>query len=127
MAKRKYSQELYNTRIRPLLDAKPGSNSDKEKAMGLPAKIISNWNNAGYGSWCNYFAELSTFLGVCVEYLKGETDIKNPAPTNEDGLTDGAILQFLHSLPIERLRGVLIALEAPKELIDALGHGELQE
>lgn len=126
MAKRKYSQELYNTRIRPLLDAKPGSNSDKEKAMGLPAKIISNWNNAGYGSWCNYFAELSTFLGVCVEYLKGETDIKNPAPTNEDG-TDKAILQFLHSLPIEKLVGILTLVDAPKELIAALNREEQKE
>lgn len=78
MARKKYPQEIYEARIRPRLDAMPGSNGEKEKAMGLPDKIISNWNNAGYGSWANYLYELADYLDVSVEYLRGETDDPNP-------------------------------------------------
>lgn len=80
MAKRKYDQAIYETRIRPLLDAKPGTNRDKEKAMGLPDKIISNWNNLHLGSWAYYLNELSAFLGVSVEYLLCKTDDPTPHP-----------------------------------------------
>ena len=78
MARKKYDQSLYETRIRPLLDAKEGTNAEKERIMRLPGKIISNWNNAGYGSWANYLYELAVFLGVSVEYLAGETDDPTP-------------------------------------------------
>lgn len=74
MARKTYDRKLYDERIKPLLDAAPGTDAEKETAMRIPNKIISNWNNAGYMSWTKYFSELSAFLGVSVEYLKGETD-----------------------------------------------------
>ena len=89
MARTKYPRALYDERIRPLLDAMPGTDSEKESLMGLPSKIISNWNNAGYMSWSKYFVELSRGLGVSIEYLKGETDNPNKTPATEsDGLSD---------------------------------------
>lgn len=108
MAKRKYSQELYENRIRPLLEAIPGSNAEKEKKMGLPSKIISNWNNAGYGSWADYLHELSVFLNVSVEYLTGESD--DPTPIQAQ------------SIPHEKLRevfaegGVHVLLDADNKM-----------
>lgn len=83
MSKRKYPQRYYDERIRPLLDAKPGTNREKEAAMGIPDKIISNWNNLHLGSWSNYLRELSLFLGVSVEYMIFETD--DPTPPSSVG------------------------------------------
>lgn len=62
---------------------------------------------------------IADFFGVTVNELINE----NPAPTNEDGL-DAAILAFLHSLPVDRVRGLLLALEAPTDVLDALDRGE---
>ena len=65
-------------------------------------------------------------LGVSVDYLVGLTDKKTPAATVGDGL-DAAILNYVHSLPGDRLRAILIALEAPASVLDALDRAEHQE
>lgn len=43
-------------------------------------------------------------------------------PEKRDGIDE--VMTFLRSLPVDRLRGILLALEAPPEVLDALDRKE---
>ena len=64
-----------------------------------------------------------TGLPACVP------NAEKPTTPEGDGLSDfdRSILAFLHELPPERLRGILIALDAPSELLSALDREAPQE
>ena len=114
--------DIYFERIKPLFASTGLTVRELAPLIGIPEKTIYNWEN-GIKSYNKYYSQIAAYFNVSIAYLKGETDIKTPAPTNEDGL-DAAILSFLHSLPVDRVRGLLLALEAPTDVLDALDRGE---
>lgn len=95
------------------------SPSAAAEAMGFKRSIVTRWSN-GAMPHKSTLHTIADFFSCSVEDLTREN--KNPAPTVEDGLSefDNAILDFVHSLPYEQLRGILVGLRAPKELLDAL-------
>lgn len=49
--------------------------------------IISDWIAGNSTSYLNYLYQISVLYNVSVEWLKGETDIKNPDPQEGAGLS----------------------------------------
>ena len=61
--------------------------------------------------------EISEYLGVTMDELMGKETKKAPAKAEAN---DEVIIRFIRSLPRERLRGILLALGAPEEVLAAL-------
>lgn len=76
--------DIYKDRIRPLFDGSGLSDKEIAAELGIPVKLIYNWNN-GVKSYNKYFDKIANYFHVSVEYLKGDTDDKNPPPVG-DGL-----------------------------------------
>lgn len=65
---------------------------------------------------------LAAYLGVNTSELLGEN--KMPIFLSEDGLDekDGRLLTWFRSLPAEKQKAILIAQDAPEELVSDLDH-----
>mgnify|MGYP000481253975 CR=1 FL=1 len=67
-------------------------------SIGLKSgNLISDWVNGRSKSYENYVYEISVKYSVSVEWLKGETDIKNPDPQMGAGM-DGITKEILDEL-----------------------------
>ena len=65
---------------------KHGALSSFARKLGFKdGHIISDWIAGNSTSYLNYLYQISALYNVSVEWLKGETDIKNPAPISEGG------------------------------------------
>lgn len=95
-----------------------------EDGAGLTPKSIGKWNKSLPS--VDKAAKAAAFLGVPISRLLDGTDLQTEkaAAQEGDGSADDVILRFLRSLPKERVRGILLALEAPEEVLAALDHEE---
>lgn len=83
---------------------KPVRGSSKELAdyLGLPHNIVAEWKSGRNKSYLRYLYEISVKYGVCVEWLKGETDEKNPpVPEDERKLNEDLISRLVSLTPEE--------------------------
>ena len=78
--------EIVRERVLSLIpkkkDGKFAHGALKEFANSIGLKsgnLISDWINLRSHSYMNYLYEIAAKYNVSVEWLKGETDIKNPA------------------------------------------------
>lgn len=73
--------------------------------LGVNKNTFGNWKTGLNRSYLKYLYQIAEFLGVSVEYLKGETDdkgIKKAAPEGaelEDNLFSDADRRFFELLP----------------------------
>lgn len=67
---------------------------------------------------------LADVFNVDMAYLIGTETKKAPAKAEAN---DDVIIRFIRSLPRERLRGILLALGAPEEVLSALDQKEPTE
>lgn len=120
--------ELFPIRLRKVLDEANIDDKILERALTLPKDAVYNWTHGVTKSWPKYARAISDYLNVSYMYLIGETDNPNKNPdTGGDGASEDVVIQFLHSLPHERLRGILLALGAPEEVLAALDQQEPNE
>ena len=56
------------------------SNKDIAIQLGVNQQIVTDWKNGKSKSYTKYLYQLADILEVSVEYLKGETDIKEKIP-----------------------------------------------
>ena len=93
-----------------------------ERESGLGEHSVYRWdtNSPSYKK----VKTAADYFGITVSELTGETE--KPAPNNGDGL-DHEISAFRHSLPAEKLRGILVALDSPSELLSELDQQELHK
>lgn len=57
--------------------------------LNVTPNIITDWKSGRLKSYKKYLHGISDFLGVSVEYLRGETDVKEkPLPENEERLKE---------------------------------------
>lgn len=62
-------------------DFEHGALKNFAKSIGLKSgNLISDWKKGRSKSYLSYIYEISTKYNVSVEWLRGETDEKNPAP-----------------------------------------------
>ena len=63
--------------------------SDLTDFIGVTDSTFGNWKKGLNQSYLKYLHAISDFLGVSVEYLRGETDVKEkPLPENEERLKE---------------------------------------
>lgn len=72
-------------------------------SIGLKSgNLVSDWLKGRSESYKNYIYEVSAKYGVSVEWLKGETDEKNPpVPENERKLNEDLISRLVSLTPEE--------------------------
>ena len=94
------------------------SPSAAAEAMGFKRSVVTRWA-IGTKPRQATLQRIADFFGCSVNEL-----IKNPATENGDGMkeSDEAILNFMRSLPKEKLQGILVALGAPQDVLDSLDH-----
>lgn len=72
---------------------KPGK-SQKGLAdyLGVKQQAVTNWKQELNTAYTKYIHGIAEYLGVSVEYLRGETDIKQkPSVLSDRGQWDGAV------------------------------------
>lgn len=80
-------------------------NIDMAEFIGVTSNVITDWKSGRIKSYLKYLYQIADFLGVSVEYLKGETDdkgIKKAAPEgaeSEGNLFSDADRRFFELLP----------------------------
>lgn len=77
-------------RILSLIPKKPdgkyvhGAKADFADSLGMARNLVTMWENGQSQSYRNKIHEISAKYNVSVEWLKGETDEKNPPPKAGD-------------------------------------------
>ncbi len=100
-------------RIISLLPTKPdgslvhGARTTFAKSIGAPSNIFAEWIAGRNNSYRNYLYQIAAKYGVSVEWLKGETDEKSPAP-------EGAELS-------EETMELILKQLSPAQLADLMG------
>jgi hypothetical protein len=69
-------------RIVESMDAKGIKKIDLTNHLGMVSSAFGNWIAGRNKSYHKYLYQISDYLDVSVEYLKGETDEKKPASKN---------------------------------------------
>lgn len=113
-------------RIKKQIAAKNMKMKQFYEKSGVSSSLFSQYGTGKSTASLLSVQRMVNAVEMDIDVLLDGIDKENPAPTNEDG-TDEAILRFLHSLPIEKLVGILTLVDAPKELIAALDLEERKE
>ena len=96
---------------------KHGAKAEFARKLGFDSgDIVSMWVKGTSKSYMNYLYEIATMYNVSIAWLKGDSDERRPGVNS----FDQAVLDFVHQLPPDKLRGILLLLGAPEELLDAL-------
>lgn len=104
---------------------KHGERAKFAKSLGYKdGHIVSMWLSGDSDSYRGKLRDIAELYGVSVEWLKGETDERQPKQAVSE--FDQAVLALVHSLPADKLRGILLLLGAPEELLDELDREERQ-
>lgn len=74
--------------------------------LGLNHNTFGNWKSGLNSSYKKYLHAIANFLGVSVEYLKGETEDKTPPAQNSEGSLDDELIRRLCLLTPEEQRRV---------------------
>lgn len=76
-------------RIVEELKLKKIKKTDLTNYLGFSSSaIFGNWISGRNTSYLKYLHAIASYLGVSVEYLKGETDIKKPPIENDERLDE---------------------------------------
>ena len=88
-------------------DFQHGSLKAFANSIGLKSgNLISDWINGRSESYRNYIYEISSKYGVSLEWLKGETDEKNPPVPEDERILNVELISRLVSLTPEEMQKV---------------------
>ena len=98
------------------------SPSAAAQKMGISKTTVHRWKNGGGVTDAN-LQIIANYFGVSVDDLREDTENEKKPTAQGDGLSEFtekevAILKWFRSLPEEKSRAILIAQDAPKELLD---------
>lgn len=83
-------------------------------------QIVNEWIKGRSVSYRKYLFDIAEAYHVSVEWLRGETDKKGQTAAEAgEGLSarDMALLNWFRSLPREKQQAILIAQDAPKDIL----------
>jgi len=91
--------------------------------LGISKGTVASWKRRGNDPTDAYLAKIANYFGVSVDDLRGDSENEKKPTAQGDGLSEftekeAAILKWFRSLPEEKRRAILIAQDAPKELLD---------
>lgn len=109
-------------RILSLIPRKPdgkyvhGAKKAFADTLGLPHNIVMEWESGKSRSYRNYLYEIADKYNVSVEWLRGETDIKEK-PTAAGELTDKELklLELFKSASPELRAAAMAVLESAEK------------
>lgn len=88
-------------------DFQHGSLKAFANSIGLKSgNLISDWINGRSESYRNYIYEISSKYGVSLEWLKGETDERNPPVPEDERILNEELISRLVSLTPEEMQKV---------------------
>ena len=111
-------------RILSLIPKKPdgkyvhGAKAEFARSLGLAnGSSVNMWESGENWSYRNYLYEISEKYNVSVEWLKGETDIKEKQPTDNGELSEAEaeIVELFNSAPEWKRKAALALLRAAEE------------
>ena len=86
---------------------KPGSKAEFARTSGYDSgDVVSMWQNGSSVSYKKKLHEISLKYGVSVEWLKGETDEKNPPVPEDERKLNEELISRLVSLTPEEMQKV---------------------
>lgn len=88
--------------------------------LGLSRAIISDMKSGRTKELSAKNSKLvAEYLGVSVDYLLGKTDEEKPSAVSSEGFSDSDVrlLEWFRSLPEEKRRAILIASDAPEDVL----------
>ena len=88
-----------------------GAKKEFCEKIGAPTNIVNEWVRGVSKSYRNYLYQISAVYHVSVEWLKGETDEKNPSPKGE-GIPHADLREYLVG------QGVRIMLDADAKVTE---------
>ena len=82
---------VFEDRIKPLLDSSGLSDMELERLLGLPRSIIYDWKNGRSKSYKKYIIEIASYFEVSADYLLGKSDTKKAPPAKAESARTKAI------------------------------------
>ena len=103
-------------RIIKELKTKNLKQQDLTDALGINYSSFGNWKAGRNSSHKKYIHAIAQYLGVTVEYLKGETDIKKAPITNDERIDElYELAKDLSDAEIIALKAFVAGLKANKK------------
>lgn len=103
-------------RIIKELKTKNLKQQDLTDALGINYSSFGNWKAGRNSSYKKYIHAIAQYLGVTVEYLKGETDIKKAPITNDERIDEiYELAKDLSDAEIIALKAFVAGLKANKK------------
>lgn len=115
--------DIYFERIKPLFDESGMTVKEIAAAIGCSYRDIYHWNKDGLKSYTKYLYKIAEVFNVNVEYLRGETDIKEKAATQEgNGYSDTVreIIDLVSPLTEDQQKWILARLQDSLAALKAL-------
>ena len=113
-------------RIESLRIERGMSKEEVYKMMNVSPVSATHWRSGKNRISDNRVNLAAEGFGVDPVWLLTGIETKKAATPEGDGESGDVILRFLRSLPKERVRGILLALDAPEEVLAALDREERQ-
>ena len=92
--------------------------------LGVNKNTFGNWKTGLNRSYLKYLYQIADFLGVSVEYLKGETDDKGIKKAAPEGAEEGNLFSDVDKRLMSKLP---LMSDADKEWLDQLIDLKLKE
>ena len=112
--------------IRRLRESHGMTQADIARIAGVTDKAVSTWELGTKEPRMGALQKIADYFGVKKSDIVDDADITKKAPAKAEA-NDEVIIRFIRSLPRERLRGILLALGAPEEVLAALDQQEPTE
>lgn len=117
-----YDKKIFSDNLQFYMKKHGENQVDVANLLGISKSNVSSYIKGEQVPRMDKIALLCDHYGIQVSDL-----LEAKKTPSEDGVEEDAIIRFLRSLPRDRLRGILLALEAPEDVLAALDQTEPHE
>jgi transcriptional regulator with XRE-family HTH domain len=102
-----YKMNLIIERIINLLSEKDIMAKTFMEDLDLNKSSVSDWKSGKSNSYMKYLPKIADYFGVSVDYLLGNTDIKNKPVINKDDEQFAELYEIIKDYPPDKLKQIL--------------------